>query len=134
MSDSITPAEWQIMKVIWTLKKATSSQVIAQLQDQWKPATIKTLLRRLVDKKILKIDKDNRAFVYSSCVYEQKMMDESAEDLFSQFCAMHTGQTLNELVKKVELSKHDIVQLQKILDQKMKTAPDLVSCNCLKEG
>lgn len=133
MSDPITPAEWQIMKVIWTLKQATSSQVIDQLQDHWKPATIKTLLRRLVDKKVLKIAKDNRAYVYSSCVHEQKMMDDSAKKLFSQFCMMHTGQTLNDLIKQAELSKTDIMQIQKTLNQKLTTAPDMVPCNCLKE-
>ena len=48
----ITPAEWQVMRIIWTLSKATSTQVIEILQQKvdWKPATIKTLLRRLVEK------------------------------------------------------------------------------------
>ena len=49
----ITPAEWQIMRVVWSLRQTTSSQIIEILQKKvdWKPATIKTLLRRLVDKK-----------------------------------------------------------------------------------
>ena len=61
----ITPAEWQVMRIIWTLSKATSTQVIEILQQKvdWKPATIKTLLRRLVEKGALKTTRQGRGFI-----------------------------------------------------------------------
>ena len=36
----ITPAEWQIMRVVWSLRQTTSSQIIEILQKKvdWKPA------------------------------------------------------------------------------------------------
>lgn len=73
----ISPAEWQVMRIAWTLQKVTSSQVIEILQRKknWKPATVKTLLRRLVQKKALVTTKQGRYFIYQPCVQEQETID-----------------------------------------------------------
>lgn len=49
---AITDAEWEVMRIIWTLGKAHSNKVITELQAEcdWTESTIKTLLRRLVKK------------------------------------------------------------------------------------
>ena len=78
----ITPAEWQIMRVVWSLRQTTSSQIIEILQKKvdWKPATIKTLLRRLVDKKALSATRQGRGFIYEPLVPEQQTMDQAAHN------------------------------------------------------
>ena len=47
---------------------------------------------------------------------------------------MKSGKTLIELVQKTEMTKNDLATLQKVIPQKMKTAPDEVACNCLPSG
>lgn len=49
---TISEAEWEVMRVIWARKQLKSSDIIDILQEkfQWSPSTIKTLLGRLVDK------------------------------------------------------------------------------------
>lgn len=93
----ITPAEWQVMRIIWTLGHSTSSQIIDILQQKvdWKPATIKTLLRRLVEKGALKTTKQGRAFIYTPLIKEQITMNEAADQLFNSICEMHVGSTLS---------------------------------------
>lgn len=70
----ITPAEWQVMRVVWSLRQTTSSQIIEILQKKvdWKPATIKTLLRRLVDKKALSATRQGRGFIYEPSFLNNK--------------------------------------------------------------
>ena len=50
----ITSAEWQIMKVVWANREVTSKFVSDVLCEkmEWKKATIKTLLNRLLEKNI----------------------------------------------------------------------------------
>lgn len=129
----ITNAEWRVMRVIWTLGETTSNQVIEILQTKtdWKPATIKTLLRRLVEKGALTASRQGRAFIYRAVVGEQMMMDQSADQFFDSICGMHIGSTLAHEIKKRTLSKHDIQELQQILAAKLPTAPDEVPCNCV---
>ena len=46
----ISEAEWQVMDVIWTCSPQTAGDVVAVLAptSDWTPATIKTMLNRLV--------------------------------------------------------------------------------------
>ncbi|ARW18982.1 Transcriptional repressor CopY [Pediococcus pentosaceus] len=48
----ISQSEWETMRVIWTLQKATSHQIIEILEEKlgWKASTTKTYLGRLVKK------------------------------------------------------------------------------------
>ena len=48
----ITHAEWEVMAVVWQRAPVAASAVEAELRDskQWSLATVRTLLRRLVNK------------------------------------------------------------------------------------
>lgn len=131
----ITPAEWRLMRVIWTRGETTSTALTQTMTEKvnWKPATVKTLLRRLVKKGILGTTRQGRAFIYRPLVSEQETMDKAADDMFDDFCQHRVGHVLEHVVKSKELSKSDIAKLQTILDEKAKTAPDVVPCNCLTD-
>ncbi|WP_395317688.1 CopY/TcrY family copper transport repressor [Fructilactobacillus frigidiflavus] len=134
--EAITGAEWNVMRIIWSLGSASTNKIIENLQAEsdWKDSTIKTLLARLVKKGFLTSEKAGRQFVYQAVVPEQTAMNQSAEELFSHLCNMKSGKTLIELVKTTEMSKSDLATLQKVIETKMKTAPDEVDCNCLPSG
>lgn len=129
----ISNAEWEIMRLLWTLKSATSRELTELLSAkfQWKPATVKTLLRRLADKKIVRIEKDGRAFTYYPNVPEQETINHQLMDSIGKICQMHVGKTLNEVINNVPLTQDDIAQLQETLKLKMKNAPTKLECNCL---
>lgn len=129
----ITPAEWQVMRVVWSLQATTSSQIIEVLQAKvdWKPATIKTLLRRLVDKQALSANRQGRSFIYQPLVTEQATMDQAADNLFDNICERHVGSTLEHVIAHANLSKEDIISLQKLLAAKVKDSPEQVKCNCV---
>ncbi len=52
----ITDAEWEVMRVVWANSEVTSKFVAEVLCEKmnWKQATIKALLNRLLEKNILK--------------------------------------------------------------------------------
>ncbi|AUI72137.1 CopY/TcrY family copper transport repressor [Companilactobacillus alimentarius] len=132
----ISSAEWQIMRIVWTLKHVTSTEIINLMQQKqtWSDSTIKTLITRLTKKKFLSRKKDKGHYIYSATVSEQETMDEYANSLFSNFCAHKTGSVLNELIDTLDISKDDIKLLQKALDNKLKNAPVRVNCDCLPDG
>lgn len=130
---NISDSEWDVMRIIWTLGPTHVNKVLEQLQDKngWSDSTIKTLMRRLVKKGLLKTQKDSRRFLYSATVNQKDMMKKAADNMLSRMCDMHKGGLLIDLVKEVPLSQSDIAQLQEVLAQKAKTAPARVACNCL---
>lgn len=134
--DEITPAEWEIMRIVWTKKSLYSRELIDLLQQKrdWSESTIKTLLRRLVKKGLLGAEKEERRFKYTPLVAEITAMDTTTQQLFDHLCAMKRGQTLLNLIEHTTLSRKDIDQLEQLLAEKKKTAPEMVECDCLPAG
>ena len=65
---SISDAEWQVMNVVWSGQPLTAQEVIGNLEDQsaWAPATVKTMLHRLVKKNVLAYEPQGNRYVYRS--------------------------------------------------------------------
>ena len=63
---NITDAEWEILKIIWANSEISSSNIIKELKDtsKWKPATIKTLINRLLNKNAIGFNKIGYEYIY----------------------------------------------------------------------
>ncbi|MHC5374633.1 CopY/TcrY family copper transport repressor [Enterococcus sp. LJL120] len=127
----ISDSEWEVMRVIWTLGQASAQEIIGVLGDSkdWKPATIKTLLGRLVKKEVVWTEQVGKKFIYHPAVSESATVRSATENLFSHICAKRIGQTLSELVDQAELTQADIDQLKELLEQKV--AKETIACNCI---
>lgn len=133
---NITDAEWQIMRLLWTEKQLTSSQLIRQLNTQghqWQDTTVKTLLSRLVKKNIITVQKNKRPYLYSPLIGEQEAIDASVKMIFANICSQRQGKALQAILQYVTLSQHDISQLIAMLEQKRQNAPLVVPCNCCNQ-
>lgn len=133
---NISDSEWEVMRIIWTLKKAYTSQIITELQkkNDWTDSTIKTLMRRLVQKGLLKTEKDGRRFIYQPTVSQIEMMKTATHGLLNKLCDMHKGEVILELLKDSPISKGDLMKMKDIISKKEKDAPEMVPCNCLEDN
>lgn len=131
----ITGAEWEIMRVIWTLSQATSKEIIdiMVVKQGWKISTVKTLLGRLVKKGVLSVEQNGRSYIYQATINEDDAMFATLNSTFSQFCAMKNGRTLAKVLNTLDLSQTDIEQLQAVLTAKAPTAPAIVACDCIPD-
>lgn len=129
----ISQAEWEIMRVAWTYQHTTSKQINDILSDkmEWKPATTKTLIGRLVKKGLLDTKAEGRKYIYSPTVKEEDTVLDAGRDFLDQICNTKVGRTFAQLIEESELSQSDITELEKVLNDKKETAPETVECNCL---
>lgn len=134
MELTVSNSEWDLMRVVWSLDQATSAQIIAGIQTQrsWSASTIKTMLKRLVDKGWLTFTKQGRRFNYQATIDEHTAMSQRVADCFAQICDMHKGEILYQAIDNAALSQSDIEKLQTLLAQKALTAPQAVACNCIE--
>ncbi|SEL13202.1 copper transport repressor, CopY/TcrY family [Carnobacterium iners] len=131
---AITDAEWEIMRVIWTAKSASSKEIISVLQDKmgWKPTTIKTLIGRLVEKNLLATQAVGNKFIYTPTVTEEESVKKVTLDVFSHICNKKIGKTIVNILAEATLSHDDILLLTEVLEQKKKQAVNEIACNCTK--
>ncbi|MFC6324206.1 CopY/TcrY family copper transport repressor [Companilactobacillus baiquanensis] len=130
----MTKAEWQVMRIIWTLGQATSKEVIDILEKKtsWKTATIKTLIIRLQKKNFLTADESSRPYIYKPLIEETDAIHQSVNNLFDSLCCMKKGNAIGDIIENSAISKGDIDDLISILQDKKKEAPDEVECDCLE--
>lgn len=129
----ITDAEWEVMRVIWAHGTITSKEIIQVLEKKmnWKEATIKTLLGRLVEKEMLNTVQDGRRFIYSAAVEEKESIQAYTDDVLARVCNKEAGQVIGHMLKEATFSHEDIKLLEEILQQKKAEAVDEVKCECV---
>lgn len=129
----ITEAEWEIMRVVWANGHTTSREIIEILEDKmnWKAATIKTLIGRLVNKEALLTEKEGRKFIYSAGINEKEMIGNYSTDILTKVCSKQNNQVVENLINDAKLSRDDIDSLIALLQEKQKTAPIEVPCECI---
>lgn len=134
--DAISPAEWRVMRVIWTLGEADAKTVGERLggEPRWAAATVKTLLNRLVKKGFLQTVQQGRRFIYSATVAEQAMMTTTLTNLLTAMCAHKVGGAIHDALADLPLSQADIAALKTLLTDKQTTAPTHVACDCIQNA
>ncbi len=132
----VSPAEWSLLRVLWTEKTATARRLSDLLLAQrgWAGSTVKTLLARLEKKGVVRAEQKPRirGYVYHPLIDEKEASISRAESMMADTCAMHRGTVLLSLVREVPLSRADIAALQAELEKKKGDAPESIPCDCEK--
>ena len=82
----ITDAEWEVMRVVWANSEVTSKFVAEVLCEKmnWKQATIKALLNRLLKKNILKKKEIGNKYIYSTDFTEKEVANSYILETFDK--------------------------------------------------
>ncbi len=116
----LSKAEWKVMKIVWQERKALAREVYSVAGEEfgWTPATVKTLLRRLVDKGYLSATPVGNGFVYRPVQSAIKSLQSAADTLLTNAIDGTTGPLLAHMVQNSKLTSDDLDQLQKLIDAK----------------
>ncbi|WP_369715386.1 CopY/TcrY family copper transport repressor [Leptotrichia alba] len=130
----ITDAEWEIMRVVWANSEVTSKFVAKVLCEKmnWKQATIKTLLNRLLEKNILKKREIGNKYIYSTDFTEKEVANSYILGTFDKICKTKVGEMIGKVIENSELSFDDLDLILKAVEKKRKTAVKKVLCDCVE--
>lgn len=118
----ISDTEWQIMKILWANAPLTANQVIEEIEGimPWKPKTVKTMLGRLVTKKAIAFNRDGRTYVYYPLVAEEECIKAESKSFLEKVFSGALNVMFANFLEEQELSKEEIAELKRILEQKQK--------------
>jgi len=119
----LSRAEWKVMKIIWELRKCMAREVytIAGERHGWTPNTVKTLLKRLVDKGYISATPVGNGFVYRPTESALHTLQSAADNLLTNAIEEVTGPLLAHMVEQVSLDSKDLDALQKLIDAKKRS-------------
>ena len=112
----ITDSELEVMKLLWQANSALSiTEFRENLQKSkgWEPATVKTLVSRLVSKGAICQEKRN-IYYYSPLISEAEYNAWATGDLIKKLYNGSARKLVSTLVHSDELTKEDIEELQKM--------------------
>jgi BlaI family penicillinase repressor len=118
----ITDAEWEVMGVVWQHSAAAASDIAEALREsrQWSLATVRTLLRRLVNKGALAQQAEGKRYIYTPLVSMEACVHQESNTFWDRVLGRAPSSALLHLVRRADLSKADIQELRRILRGKEK--------------
>ena len=125
-SPRISEAEWSVMKVLWELGDASLGDVVKGLGDQcdWKPRTVQTLVRRLVEKGAVAVEVQGRDFRYRPAVIQGDCQIDEGKSFLRKVFDGRLTPFVAALMAEKEVSREELTQLRQLLDAaEAKTTP-----------
>jgi BlaI family penicillinase repressor len=116
----ITEAELYIMKVLWDKSPLNASQIIDELKDetQWNPKTIHTLIRRLVSKGIVRVEKATPYHLYYPLITRSEYQNNETESFINKVYNGSIHSLVSNFIKEEKLSKEELDKLRALLESK----------------
>lgn len=116
----ISDAEWEVMQVIWDRHPIYASEVVERLQrtTAWSSRTIKTMLGRLVSKEALDFRQEGNRYLYLPKVTRETCLKHASQSFLERVFAGSPASLLTHFVRNVELSKQELEELKRVLQEK----------------
>jgi BlaI family penicillinase repressor len=118
----ISDAEWAVMEEIWRQHPITALEVVQKLGParQWQDQTIRTMLRRLIDKGALKYKAEGKAYYYEPAVSREQCVRVESRSFLERVFGGAAKPLLAQMVQDADLSLEDIAELKQLLAKKAK--------------
>jgi len=114
-----TAAEWKILKAVFEQGACAARDVVesAERDYGWSASTVKTLLRRLVEKGHLRTRRVGTSFLYRPSRTVHRALRDSADQLLDHVVPGALGPLIQYMVGKSRLSGDELNELRTFLDE-----------------
>lgn len=115
---NLTPAEFEIMEVLWEKGELSTKEVVAAISNERKPAynTVATVLTRLRQKGCVAAREQNFAYVYQPLIDREEVQTSKLDDLVDRFLNGNLSPLAVYIAKRRKLKPEQIAALAEILE------------------
>lgn len=116
----ISEAEWEVMKVIWSKNPCPANEIIKSLEEStdWKPKTVKSLISRLLNKKVIAFNEEGRTYYYYPLIDEKECVKEESNSFIQRVYNGAAKSMLLNFIQDNKLTDEDLDDLKRILDDR----------------
>lgn len=115
----LSPAQWEIMKIIWECVELTAKDVRHILERNRKVArnTVRTLLERMEDKGWLKHRTDGRTFFYSAARPRHHTIRQKVREMVESICGGSPETLVSAMLDYRRLRPDELKRIRQLLDE-----------------
>jgi BlaI family transcriptional regulator, penicillinase repressor len=120
MPAKISPAEWEVLTVLWNKPPSNTGEICAALaKDQdWHPKTVGTFLTRLVQKGLVGVRREGKVNVYTPLKSREQCIRAESDSFLKRVFRGSFGPMLLHFIENSELSPEEIRDVERLLKQK----------------
>ncbi len=117
---AVSPAETEILRIVWQLGQGTVQKVCSRLPAKRKItyATVQTLLRRLEKKGYIKHHNEGKAHVFSAAVKSEDVIKRSVGDFLERLFGGDVVPLIQYLAEHGKIDADDIEKLKEQINNK----------------
>lgn len=116
----LTDAEWTVMDAVWSCTPPVRARdVLERVVDRtaWSYSTVKTMLTRLVEKRVLREGRVGNAASYEPVLTRARARGSALEALVSRAFGGRLGALVQHMAQEERLSARDRAALRELLDE-----------------
>jgi BlaI family transcriptional regulator, penicillinase repressor len=116
---TISSAELKVLEILWKSSPQSSSQIIDALKDteNWHNQTVKTLLSRLVSKKIISYKQAGNRYLYIPLLEKQDYQKATSYSFIERVFGGKISHLVAYFSKQEMISKEEIKELKAIIEE-----------------
>ena len=118
-SNTLTPAELRLMKVLWERGESTVAEMVTATADDGELAytSVLTTIRILEQKGYVRHRQEGRAFLYLPCVQEQEASQSEIRNMMQRFFGNSRERLLLSLLGDEEIDADELQRLKEAIAQ-----------------
>lgn len=119
MSVRISDAEWEVLHILWARSEASAADIVAALETttSWRPTTVKTLIARLVKKRVIGFLPAAQGYIYFPLMSAQECAAEERRSLLRKVYRGDRRSMVTAFLTEERLSEDDLATLRRILEE-----------------
>jgi BlaI family transcriptional regulator, penicillinase repressor len=112
--------QFRIMQVLWDRGRASAREITEALNASEPVAhsTVQTLLRQLEAKGAVSHEAEDRTFVFTPLLREDKVKRTAARELLDRVFGGNVGSLVAHLLKQERLTRDELDELHRLIDQR----------------
>ena len=117
MTERISDAEHAVMDVLWDQSPLTAQEVAERVPADraWSANTVKTLLGRLLSKRVIAYEEDGRRYLYRPLVARDDHLTRESKRLIDRMFGGRLSPLVAHLAERDELTADDVAELEALL-------------------
>jgi len=117
MTERISDAEHMVMEVLWDQAPLSAQEVAERIGSarDWSANTVKTLLGRLLAKKVISHEEDGRRYLYRPLVAREDYVAGESQKLIDRLFGGRLTPLVAHLAERDQLTSSDIAEIEALL-------------------
>lgn len=115
----LSPQEWKLMTLLWEKSPQPAYDLIEALApgQKWHPNTVRTMLARLLQKKVVRAERYKNLYLYSAALSREDLVTAESSSFLERVFGGALRPALIHFVKKQRLTPEEAEEMKRILDE-----------------